>query len=99
MNHTRIGIITLAAVAVMLIAAASVIPIIQQVYARILRHFNFEHGSRHLNQSNLCYRSEECNQSNIGIQQSGKDNEAIGFVDQSHRQQCCNIQPLIIGTR
>jgi hypothetical protein len=100
MNHTRIGIITLAAVAVMLIAAASVIPIIQQqVYARSLRHFNFEHGSRHSNQLTLCYRSEECNQSNIGIQQSGKDNDAFGFADQSHRQQCCNIQPLIIVPR
>src|SRR5438045_4219230 len=102
MNHTRIGIITLAAVAVMLIAATSLIPIIQQqVYARSLRHSNFEHGSKHSNQLNLCYRSEECNNSNVGIQTSGKNNEPIGFADQSHRSislsQCCNVQPLIIG--
>jgi hypothetical protein len=98
MNHTRIGIIALAAVAVMLIGATSLIPIIQQqVYARSSRHLNFEHGSHHSNLSNLCYRSEECNNSNVGIQLSGKDNEAKGFADQSHRSQCCNIQPLIIG--
>ena len=87
MNHTKIGIITLAAVAVMLIAATNLIPIIQQqVYAR----------SQRSTQSNLCSKSEECNNSNVSNQLSGNDNKAIGFADQSHRSQCCNVQPLNI---
>ncbi len=33
--------------------------------------------------TNFCYRSDGCDQSNIGQQASGKNNKLVGFTDQS----------------
>ena len=33
--------------------------------------------------TNICYRSDGCEQSNVGQQASGKNNKLIGFNDQS----------------
>jgi hypothetical protein len=39
--------------------------------------------SQHLNQENICYRSDHCNNSNVAQQVSGNDNSLTGFADQS----------------
>ena len=40
-------------------------------------------GKSSQNGINVCYRSDGCEQSNLGQQASGKNNKLIGFNDQS----------------
>jgi hypothetical protein len=44
---------------------------------------NLEHRDQHLNQENLCYRTNTCRESNVGQNTLGNDNSITGFADQS----------------
>ena len=44
---------------------------------------NLEHRDQHMNQENLCYRTNTCRQSNVGQNTLGNDNSVTGFTDQS----------------
>ena len=44
---------------------------------------NAEHKDQHMDQENLCLRSEVCKNSNVGLQTLGNDNSVTGFADQS----------------
>jgi hypothetical protein len=44
---------------------------------------HLQHSDQHMNQLNLCYRSNECRQSNVGQETLGNDNQVTGFTDQS----------------
>jgi hypothetical protein len=44
---------------------------------------NLEHRDQHMNQENLCYRTNTCRQSNTGQNTLGNDNSITGFTDQS----------------
>jgi len=44
---------------------------------------NLSHKDQHLNQQNLCYRSNTCRQSDVGQNTLGNDNQVTGFADQS----------------
>jgi hypothetical protein len=44
---------------------------------------NLEHRDQHMNQENLCYRTNTCRQSNVGQNTLGNDNSVTGFADQS----------------
>ena len=43
----------------------------------------FKGKGSHQTGINVCYHSDNCKQSNIGQQASGKNNKLIGFNDQS----------------
>ena len=40
-------------------------------------------ASQHQDQDNFCYRDDDCEQANQGQQIVGKDNDVVGFNDQS----------------
>ncbi len=42
-----------------------------------------EHRDQHMNQENLCYRTNTCRQANDGQNTLGNDNSVTGFADQS----------------
>jgi hypothetical protein len=42
-----------------------------------------KHKSQHMNQENICYRSNVCNNSNVAQETLGNDNSVTGFADQS----------------
>jgi hypothetical protein len=44
---------------------------------------NLEHRDQHMNQENICYRTNTCRQSNAGQNTLGNDNSVTGFADQS----------------
>jgi hypothetical protein len=44
---------------------------------------SLEHRSQHMDQENICYRSDVCRQSNVGQNTLGNDNSVTGFADQS----------------
>ncbi len=44
-------------------------------------------ASQHMDQDNVCYRGDDCQQANQGQQIVGKDNDAKGFNDQSKNAQ------------
>ena len=44
---------------------------------------SLEHRSQHMDQENICYRSDVCRQSNVGQNTLGNDNSVTGFTDQS----------------
>jgi hypothetical protein len=44
---------------------------------------NLEHRDQHMNQENLCYRTNTCRQSDVGQNTLGNDNSVTGFADQS----------------
>ena len=44
---------------------------------------HLEHSDQHMNQLNLCYRSNECRQSNVAQNTLGNDNSVTGFADES----------------
>src|SRR5437867_11489478 len=48
---------------------------------------NLDHRDQHMNQENLCYRSNTCRQSNVGQNTLGNDNQVTGFADQSDNLQ------------
>ena len=44
---------------------------------------SLDQRSQHMDQENLCYRSDVCRQSNVGQNTLGNDNSVTGFADQS----------------
>jgi hypothetical protein len=44
---------------------------------------NLSHRDQHMNQQNLCFRSNTCRQSDVGQNTLGNDNQVTGFADQS----------------
>ena len=48
---------------------------------------NLEHRDQHMNQENLCYRTNTCRQSNVGQNTLGNDKLVTGFADQSDNLQ------------
>jgi hypothetical protein len=48
---------------------------------------NLEHRDQHMNQENLCYRTNTCRQSSVGQNTLGNDNSITGFADQSDNLQ------------
>ncbi|HVD08448.1 MAG TPA: hypothetical protein VNB67_08385, partial [Nitrososphaeraceae archaeon] len=48
---------------------------------------NLSHRDQHLNQQNLCYRTNTCRQSDVGQNTLGNDNQVTGFADQSDNLQ------------
>ena len=42
-----------------------------------------KHKTQHMNQENICYRSNVCNNSNVAQETLGNDNSVTGFADQS----------------
>ena len=44
---------------------------------------NLSHKDQHMNQQNLCYRTNTCRQSDVGQNTLGNDNSMTGFADQS----------------
>src|SRR6478736_2403491 len=46
-----------------------------------------EHRDQHMNQENLCYRTNTCRQSDTGQNTLGNDNSITGFADQSDNLQ------------
>jgi hypothetical protein len=48
---------------------------------------NLSHRDQHLNQQNLCYRTNTCRQSDVGQNTQGNDNQVTGFADQSDNLQ------------
>ena len=48
-------------------------------------------ASQHLDQDNVCYRGDDCQQANEGQQIVGKDNDAKGFNDQSDNSELTTL--------
>jgi hypothetical protein len=44
---------------------------------------NLQHRDQHMDQENLCYRTNTCRQSDVGQNTLGNDNSITGFADQS----------------
>jgi hypothetical protein len=62
----------------MVIVGTTLIPVLQQqVNAAI------QLRSQHMDQENLCYRTNTCRQSDVGQNTLGNDNQVTGFADQS----------------
>jgi hypothetical protein len=59
---------------------------------------NLEHRDQHMNQENLCYRTNTCRQSNTGQNTLGNDNSVTGFADQSDNLQQSAAVPIIPST-
>jgi hypothetical protein len=54
---------------------------------------NLEHRDQHMNQENLCYRTNTCRQSDVGQNTLGNDNSVTGFADQSDNLQQAATAP------
>ena len=79
--NTKTSIILI--VSIMVIVGTTLTPILQQqVNAAAL-----EARSQHLDQENLCFRSNTCRQSDVGQNTLGNDNSVTGFADQSDNLQ------------
>jgi hypothetical protein len=48
---------------------------------------NLDNAREHMNQKNVCFRSNTCRQSNVGQNTLGNDNQVTGFADQSDNLQ------------
>src|SRR6266516_8200498 len=75
MEYKKFTVVVIAALVASLIFAGTILAPIQSYAA----------GSRaqHMNQGNLCYRSNTCRQSEVGQNTLGNDNQVTGFADQS----------------
>jgi hypothetical protein len=98
MEHKKITVVVMAAVTSLLLAGTILAPI-QSFAAgsrggfpdtSSLKHavrdgvtVNLEHRDQHMNQENLCYRTNTCRQSDVGQNTLGNDNSITGFADQS----------------
>jgi hypothetical protein len=74
MKNTKYGIIMIASI--MVIVGTTLTPTLQQQVNAALK-------SQHIDQENLCFRSNTCRQSNVGQNTLGNDNQVTGFADQS----------------
>ena len=91
MNYTtktvRLAIIILSTTAIMIAGTYFSAMMQQQAYSSSgVRHqvkSNEEERSQHMDQENLCLRTSDCNNSNVGEQTLGNDNSVTGFADQS----------------
>jgi hypothetical protein len=108
MNNTKTTIIMIALI--MVIAGTTLAPI-QSYAPRSggsipdtpsLKHVirngvsvNLEHRDQHMNQENLCYRTNTCRQSDVGQNTLGNDNSVTGFADQSDNLQQSAAAPTI----
>ena len=74
MEYKKFTVVVIAALVASLIFAGTILAPIQSYAA----------GSRaqHMNQGNLCYRSNTCRQSEVGQNTLGNDNQVTGFGDQ-----------------
>jgi type II secretory pathway pseudopilin PulG len=80
MKNTKNAIIILASI--MVIVGTTLTPtLLQQVNAAV------QVRSQHIDQENLCYRTNTCRQSDIGQNTLGNDNQVTGFADQSDNLQ------------
>jgi hypothetical protein len=76
MKNTKNAIIIL--VSIMVIVGTTLTPtLLQQVNAAV------QVRSQHIDQENLCYRTNTCRQSDVGQNTQGNDNQVTGFADQS----------------
>jgi hypothetical protein len=57
-----------------------------------------EHRDQHMNQENLCYRTNTCRQANDGQNTLGNDNSITGFADQSDNIQQSAAAPTTTTT-
>jgi hypothetical protein len=93
-----IGIVLVTAIASLLLAASILAPTEASALSKFntntdtsnLKHgirdgvsVNLEHRDQHMNQENLCYRTNTCRQANDGQNTLGNDNSVTGFADQS----------------
>jgi type II secretory pathway pseudopilin PulG len=78
MNNTKYGIIMIASI--MVIVGTTLTPTLQQQVNAALK-------SQHIDQENLCFRSNTCRQSDVGQNTLGNDNQVTGFADQSDNLQ------------
>lgn len=92
MNRRAIGIFIAAIIAVMLIAATNLTPMIQQRQAYAASptsslkdnlRANLGNRNQHLNQQGNCTRTDECTTSDVGQGTLGNNNQVTGFGDQS----------------
>jgi type II secretory pathway pseudopilin PulG len=74
MKNTKYGIIMIASI--MVIVGTTLTPTLQQQVNAALK-------SQHIDQENLCFRSNTCRQSDVGQNTLGNDNSVTGFADQS----------------
>src|SRR6266516_6597668 len=80
MKNTKNAIIILASI--MVIVGTTLTPtLLQQVNAAV------QVRSQHIDQENLCYRTNTCRQSDVGQNTQGNDNQVTGFADQSDNNQ------------
>jgi hypothetical protein len=98
-----IGLVLAAAIITSLLVAGTILAPIQSYAIRSsggipntssLKHairegvtVNLEHRDQHMDQENLCYRTNTCRQSNTGQNTLGNDNSVTGFADQSDNLQ------------
>jgi hypothetical protein len=89
MKNTKNAIVILASI--MVILGTTLTPVLlQQVNAAL------QLRSQHMNQENLCYRTNICRQSNTGQNTLGNDNQVTGFADQSDNiQQTATPTPTV----
>jgi hypothetical protein len=59
---------------------------------------NLEHRDQHMNQENLCYRTNTCRQSDVGQNTLGNDNSVTGFADQSDNLKQSAAAPITPST-
>jgi cell division protein FtsN len=90
-----IGIVIAAAMVLLLLAGTILAPTQTSVLSKFntntgLKHgirdgvgVKLEHRDQHMNQENLCYRTNTRRQSNDGQNTLGNDNSVTGFADQS----------------
>jgi hypothetical protein len=106
MNNAKTTIIMIALV---MVGAGTILAPIQSYGARSssgfpntsnLKHgirdgvsVNLEHRDQHMNQENLCYRTNTCRQANDGQNTLGNDNSITGFADQSDNLQQAAAAP------
>jgi hypothetical protein len=93
-----IGIVIVAAMMLLLLAGTILAPTQASALSKFntntdtsnLKHgirngvsVNLEHRDQHMDQENLCYRTNTCRQSDVGQNTLGNDNSVTGFADQS----------------
>ena len=99
MNNTKKNILLVAAITSLLIMGTSIIPM-QSFADRgddedekgndfksklsAITESDKKSAGQEMDQDNLCYRGDDCEQANQGQQIVGKDNDAVGFNDQSN---------------
>src|SRR6476660_1134282 len=88
MKNTKNAIIIIASI--MVIAGTTLTPVLQQQVNAAIQLRN-----QHMNQENLCYRTNTCRQSDVGQNTLGNDNSVTGFTDQSDNipQAAASVKP------